>query len=36
MDNRKHDKAEAAEVDNNKAEKTIIKCQSSINYQSYL
>ncbi len=30
--NRKHDKIKTAEVDNNKAEKAIIKCRSSINY----
>ncbi len=34
--NRKYNKIETTEINNNKAEKTIIKCQSSINYQSYL
>ncbi len=32
MDNRKHDKAEAAEVDNNKTEKAVVECRSSIDY----
>ena len=36
MGNRKYDKVEAAEINNNKAEKVIIECRSSTNYQLYL
>jgi len=32
MGNRKHDKVEAAEINNNKVEKIIVECRSSINY----
>ncbi len=32
MRNKKHNKVDAAEVDNNKTKKTIIKCRSLINY----
>ncbi len=36
IENKKYNKIKTAEVNNNKVEKTIIKCRSSINYQLYL